>query len=164
MSGNIIQPGGPGSGNGLFAEAVRVSPELVGVVVPLILTLFADRDVMPVPEGRLVAVQVAPQLDQVESRRLLGFLFQLVDRPEWKRRCTVAREVTDVRGRRCEVVVPLTPGAYDAGEALVGPFQTQDAANEWAAGVAQTELAFDTMLTAGGYLIDLFLLGELLDD
>ncbi len=164
MSGNVIDPGAAGADHALFAEAVRVSPELVGVAVPLLLTLFPERDVMPVPEGRLVAVHVSPGLDAPESRRLLGFLYQLVDRPEWRRRCAVAREVSDVRGTRVEVVVPLEPAGYDGGEALVGPFGSEEAAKAWAAGIAGPELAFDTMLASGGHLVDLFLLGELLDD
>lgn len=151
-------------GEGEFGEALRVSPELVDVAIPLLLAAFPGREVLRGATGRLAALFVDPPLDKHETRRLLGFLYELVDRPEWQGRCAVAREVSDVTGVRLELVLPLAPAAYDGGEALVGPFASVEAANEWAAGVAEPRLAFDTMLASCGYLVDLFLLGQLLDD
>ncbi|MFA5551554.1 MAG: hypothetical protein WDA03_08035 [Trueperaceae bacterium] len=147
-----------------YGEAVRASPELVDVAIPLLLTLFPGREVRGDTAGRLVALRVNPPLQKPEVRRLLGFLFELVDRPEWRARCAVAREVSDVHGTRTEVVLPVRPPEYAGGEALVGPFPTQEAAADWAAGVADASLAFDTVEAHCGHLVDLFVLGELLAD
>lgn len=151
-------------GEGEFGEALRASPEFVDVAVPLLLTLFPGREVLRGVVGRLAALHVDPALEAHESRRLLGFLYELVDRPEWQGRCAVAREVSDVSGTRVELVLPLAPSDYDGGEALVGPFASSEAASAWASGVADPRLAFDTMLAKCGHLVDLFVLGELLDD
>ena len=147
-----------------YREALRASPELVDVAIPLLLTLFPGREVHSDMAGRLVALRVKPALQKAELRRLLDFLFELVERPEWRSRCAVAREVADTRGTRTEVVLPVNPPQYDGGEALVGPFPTQEAAADWAAGVADASLAFDTVPAHCGYLVDLFVLGELLAD
>lgn len=151
-------------GEGEFGEALRASPELVDVAVPLLLTLFPERQLLRGSRGRLAALFVDPPLQKHEARRLLGFLYELVDRPEWRSRCALAREVSDAKGTRTELVLPLAPGSYDGGEALVGPFPSAEAAKDWAADVADPQLAFDTMLTSCGHLVDLFVLGELLDD
>lgn len=151
-------------GEGEFGEALRASPEFVDVAVPLLLTLFPGREVMRGSVGRLAALYVDPALEKHEARRLLGYLFELVERPEWQARCAVAREVSDVDGTRMELVVPLAPASYDGGEALVGPFASDEAAREWVAGVADRSLAFDTMRSACGYLVDLFALGQLLEE
>lgn len=151
-------------GEGEFGEALRASPELVDVAIPLLLAAFPGREVLRGVVGRLSALFVDPPLDKHEARRLLGFLYELVDRPEWQSRCAVAREVSDVSGTRLELVLPLAPNAYDGGEALVGPFPTVDAARDWAADVADPRLAFDTMLVSCGHLVDLFALGQLLED
>ncbi len=161
---------GPGNlseetaGEGGFGEALRLSPEFVDVAIPLLLTAFPGREVMRDAVGRLAALYVDPPLERHEARRLLGYLFELVDRPEWQSRCAVAREVSDVNGTRSELVLPLAPGEYDGGEALVGPFPTVEAAQAWATSVADPGLAFDTMLASCGPLVDLFVLGELLED
>ena len=152
------------AGEGGFGEALRASPEFVDVAIPLLLTAFPGREVMRGTVGRLAALYVDPPLERHEARRLLGFLFELVDRPEWKDRCALAREVSDVNGTRSELIVPLAPQAYDGGEALVGPFPSVEAAKEWAASVADPSLAFDTMQSTCGPLVDLFVLGELLED
>ncbi len=151
-------------GEGEFGEALRASPEFVNVAIPLLLTLFPGCEVMRSSVGRLSALYVDPPLEKHEARRLLGFLFELVERPEWRGRCAVAREVSDADGTRLELVLPLAPSDYDGGEALVGPFATDDAAKEWVSSVADRSLAFDTMLASCGYLVDLFVLGPLLDD
>lgn len=145
-----------------FAEALRASPQFVGVAIPLLLAAFPGRQVLEGSVGRLTALFVEPPLAPNESRRLLGYLYELVERPEWEARCAVAREVSDVQGTHLELLVPLAPADYDGGEALVGPFASDEEARAWVAGVAEKGLAFDTMRVKGGYLVDLFLLGELL--
>lgn len=147
-----------------FAEALRADPALADIALSLILMAFPRHRVMRGAEGRLAALYLDPPLDASQSRRLLEQLYQLVERPEWRARHAVAREVSDVRGTRIELLMPLAPDEYDGGEALVGPFADDEAARNWASGIAEPGLAFDTVPVTGAYLVDLFMLGELLDD
>lgn len=153
----------PSLGEGEFGEALRVSGEFIGVAIPLLLTAFEGRELMRAPAGALTAIYLKPPLQPNERKRLLGYLFELVERSEWERRCAVAREVTDERGARMELLLPIPPAAYQGGEALIGPFSDADAAREWASAVREPGLAFDTVLMRGGVLVDLFLMGGLLD-
>lgn len=149
---------------GGFTEALRASPALADVAAQLLGALFPDKRFATAREGRWLVFRARPALAVAESRRLLAHLHELVDLPQWRREYAVAREVTDVKGRRVEVLVPLAPQAYDGGEALVGPFPDQAAAQEWYGGVQQRALAADTVQVADAWLCDLFMLGELLDD
>jgi len=150
--------------SGGFTEALRASPALADLAAQLLSALFPDKRFATAHEGRWLVFSARPALALAESRRLLGHLHDLVDLPQWRREYAVAREVTDVKGRRLEVLVPLTPQAYDGGEALVGPFPDQAAAQEWYGSVQQRGLAADTVQVADAWLCDLFVLGELLDD
>lgn len=147
-----------------FTKALRASGELADLAAQLLGVLYPDKRLTVEQEGGWFSFSARPALSTGESRRLLNHLHDLVDRPEWRRRHAVAREVTDVTGRRVEVVVPLAPGAYQGGEAIVGPFASQDAAKEWYASVRLPGLAADTLQVADAWLCDLFMLGELLDD
>ncbi len=149
---------------GAFGEAIRAAPELADIAVSLLLTAFPRVTLMRAAEGRLAALYTDPPLTKAERRRLLGYLFELVERPEWRSRHAVAREVTDVKSTRLELLLPLAPETYDGGEAVVGPFASQEEAHAWGSGVAETGLAFDTLPSWDAYLVDLFQLGQLLDD
>jgi len=154
--------GGPGTGG--FTPAMRCSPELADVAAQLLSVLFPDRRFVGAAEGDWCDFAARPALAAPDSRRLLGHLQALVERPEWARRHAVAREVADAAGRRVEALVPLAPAAYRGGEALVGPFAAEADAAAWAAGVQVRGLAADTLRVGGAWLVDLFRLGELLAD
>lgn len=147
-----------------FAEALRATPELADIAVSLLLVAFPEKRLAREAEGQRTVLYTEPPLAKPERRRLLDLLFELVERPEWRERCAVAREVRDVRGTRLELLVPLAPDAYDGGEALVGPFEGEEEAQAWAAGIAEPSLAFDTVPCHGRQLVDLFPLGELLGE
>lgn len=148
-----------------FELALQAGPGLSDIAASLLLALFPTRQLARAGgAGRLERLLVKPPLTPNESRKLLDHLFTLVERPEWRDKHAVAREVQDVRGRRLELLTPLPPGEYRGGEALVGPFHDEAAATEWAADVAEPGLASDTVPMAGAYLVDLFALGELLSD
>jgi len=145
-------------------EAVRATTELADVTARLLQALFPEKRLVSAMEGRWLTFAARPVLAVHESRRLLDHLHDLVARPEWRRLHAVAREVTDTRGRRIEVLVPLPPAAYEGGEALVGPFPDEESAKAWYAGVQVHGLAADTFRLADAWLCDLFPLSELLDD
>lgn len=149
---------------GGFTEAMRAGPELAEIAAQLLSVLFPEKTFVTDLDGPWVRFAARPALAVSESRRLLDHLHDLVDRPEWRARHAVAREVTDAAGRRVEVLVPLAPAAYAGGEALVGPFPDEEAAQGWCRTVQLRGLAADTVEVAGAWLCDLFVLGELLDD
>lgn len=148
-----------------FELALQAGPGLSDIAASLLLALFPTRQLVRTGgAGRLERLMVKPALNPNESRKLLDNLFSLVERPEWRAKHAVAREVQDVTGRRLELLTPLPPDEYRGGEALVGPFEDEAAASDWAAGVAEPRLASDTVPMAGAYLVDLFALGELLNE
>ncbi len=155
----------PSPNIGGFELALQAGPGLSDIAASLLLALFPTRQLVRAGgAGRLERLLVKPPLTPNESRKLLDHLFTLVERPEWRDKHAVAREVQDVGGRRLELLTPLPPGQYRGGEALVGPFRDEAAANEWATNVAEPSLASDTVPMAGAYLVDLFALGDLLSD
>lgn len=147
-----------------FAEVLRVSPEAAELAASLLLALFPNRSWARAHVGRLTAYSARPPLDQAGARRLFDKLFELSERPEWRARHAVAREVTDVTGRRLELLVPVPPEAYEGGEGLVGPFATFEDANDWGMSVQARELAADALQAGDAWLCELFRLGELLED
>ncbi len=149
---------------GGYVEAMRATAELADVAARLLPAMFPEKRFVSAMEGGWVTFAARPALALQDSRRLLDHLHDLVARPEWRRLHAVAREVTDTRGRRVEVQVPLPPEAYEGGEAVVGPFPDEESAKAWYAGVQVHGLAADTVCLADAWLCDLFLLSELLDD
>ncbi len=164
MSDEETRPDRPFDGEAGFGEALRVSPEASDLAASLLLALFPGRSWAKAHIGRLTAYSARPPLDPAGTRRLFDKLFELTERPEWRARYAVAREVTDVTGRRLELLVPLPPEEYEGGEGLVGPFATLDEANAWGMSVQAHELAADAMRVGDAWLCELFALGELLDD
>lgn len=100
-----------------FAEALRVSPEAAELAASLLLALFPNRSWARAHVGRLTAYSARPPLDQTGARRLFDKLFELSERQEWRARHAVAREVTDVAGRRLELLVPVPPRSTRAARA-----------------------------------------------
>lgn len=147
-----------------FAEVLRVSPEAAELAASLLLALFPNRSWGRAHVGRLTAYFARPPLDQAGAWRLFDKLFELSERPEWRARHAMAREVTDVTGRRLELLVPVPPEAYEGGEGLVGPFATFEDANAWGMSVQARELAADALQAGDAWLCELFRLGELLED
>lgn len=148
-----------------FELALMAGPGLSEIAASLLLALFPTRQlVRSGGGGRLEELLVRPALNPNESRKLLGHLFTLVERPEWRAKYAVAREVQDADGRRLELFTPLPPEEYRGGVAVVGPFEDEETAKAWGADVAEPSLASDTLPIAGAYLVDLFAMGELLSE
>lgn len=136
-------------------EVVRASPELADVAVSLLLALFPDATLYRA-EGRLSRLLLAPAPHRPEHEHLRGLLFDLVDRPEWREKHAVAREVTDADGLRLELLTPIPARQYRGGPALVGPFADERSADEWGGDNARSEVSYDTFFTGSAWLCDLF--------
>lgn len=136
-------------------EMVRATAGLADVVASLLLALHPGAELYRIgSDVQRLVLDPAPGTHRGET--LLRLLFELVDRPEWRARHAVAREVSDVDGERFEVLVPVSPEAYRAGPRLVGPFPSQAAADEWGAEHAVSTLSYDTFPTGAVWLCDLF--------
>lgn len=147
------------------AEAlVTVSDPLLSVVTPLVLTLFPGVSLVEERAGGRVTLLTAPPVGKQGRRKLLGYLSQLAAREEWATRYAFAREVTDAAGARMELLLPVEPAAYRGGEAVVGPFDSEEDAAGWAGALADRSLASDVTRVQGKVLVDLFELGPLLAD
>ncbi len=134
--------------------------ELADIVASLMLTLFPDAELyrgqVGIDSGHLVSLYMVPGADGAGFERLKSYLYQLVDRPEWRERYALAREVSDRQGTYLEVIVPVAPESYSGGPAIVGPFADELAADEFGSRHATTTLSHDTYRVAGGWLADLF--------
>lgn len=149
-------------------EAVRAGPGLDDIVVSLLLVLFPDRQLYRGEMGGdtggemsgMTALSVDPPLGAEETARLERYLHELVERPEWRARHAVVREVQDRSGTRLELRTPIAPADYRAGEALVGPFDDESAADAWGAEHASDGCAHDAIRMAGAWMCDVFDAGQ----
>lgn len=160
MSGDSGEPqrtgssGAPG-GQPAARELLRASPELADILVSLLLLLWPEATLKRSDGGRLVHLWLEPA-PSGGWERLRELLQQLVERPEWRRRAALVREVSDRAGKRLEVLVPLSPSAPDVGAGVYGPFPDEAAADEFGERNATPSLTHDTFQIPGGWVVDLF--------
>src|SRR5690606_38222821 len=80
-------------------EVVRATSDLAPIAESVILVLFPASTLYRSTSG-LVSLRLEPAPDREGFRRLKDKLFELVGRPEWRRRHAVGREVSDADGTR----------------------------------------------------------------
>ena len=136
-------------------EVVRASPELADIASSLLLALFPAATQYRA-EGALTRLLLMPAPESAAHQQLRGLLFDLVDRPEWRAKHAVAREVSDDDGLRLELLTPIAAADYRGGPALVGPFADERSAVEWGEDHAKSDVSFDTFFTGTAWLCDLF--------
>lgn len=133
---------------------LRASPALAPIAESLLLALYPESELHR-SQDRLVNLWLKPappgSLERV--RRLLN---ELVDRPEWRSRSALLREVSELDGDYLELIVPVAPDEYLGGPAVVGPFVDADEAAEFGERASDSRLTHDTFAGAGGWLVDLF--------
>lgn len=140
-------------------EVVRATADLAHIAEGVMHVMF-PASVLYRSGGEPVRLMLEPVPGTPDLRRLKDKLFELVGRPEWRRRHAMAREVADRHGMRLEVMTPLGPADYHGGPRLVGPFSTEEAADTWGGDNAVSTLSFDTFYTGDVWLVDLFDLPE----
>lgn len=153
-------PSGDGQPSPKYREALRAGPGLADIAVSLLLALFPEHDLYRAAAGDMTSLSLDPPLGAEQAGRLEHYLHQLVERPEWRARHGVVREVRDRTGTRLEVRTPAAPAEYRGGEALVGPFEDEAAAEAWGADHAGTGYGHDAIRMAGVWLCDVFDAGE----
>jgi hypothetical protein len=123
-------------------EVVRASSGVAEVVASLLLALYPRAELYRAgADVERLILDPAPAADRLE--RLRSMLFDLAERPEWKARHLVTREVSDSSGARLEALLPVAPERYRGGAFLVGPFATEAQADEWGADHAVATLSYD---------------------
>ncbi len=137
-------------------EVLRVAPELAELAGGMLLMAFPEREVFRAPDGRRERLLAFPALSAEELERLDGLLAPLVDRPAWLRRHAYFREVDDARGARRELDLPQPPDAYQSGDAVVGPFADEDAADAWGRAQVRPPHVHDPFPMNGRWFCDVF--------
>ncbi len=137
-------------------EVLRVDPELAELAGGMLLMAFPEREAFRAPDGRRERLLVFPALSAEELERLDGLLAPLVDRPAWRRRHAFFRQVDDARGTRRELDLPQQPDAYEKGDAVVGPFADEDAADAWGRAQVRPPLVHDPFSMNGHWFCDVF--------
>jgi len=138
-------------------ELVRATGDLAGIAASLLLALYPAAELYRVGSGAASDLQrLILDPAPADTDRLRRMLLELVDRPEWRGKHAVTREVSDDAGERLEVLTPLSPSDYREGPRLVGPFATERDADEWGADHAVSTLSYDTFFTGSVWLCDLF--------
>lgn len=135
--------------------AVQTSPELAGVIQPLLLMLFQEHEVFTSEVDGFPVFLTNPGLVDEQRRELARMLNELAQREEWARRGALLREVTDQLGTRLDMRVPQAPHA-EPGIGLYGPFASEEAASEWVRDHAPYQLESDVFATAAGTVVELF--------
>lgn len=127
---------------------MRASTPVAGIVASLLLTLYPQAALYRVgADVERLILDPAPPPKGLE--KLKSLLFDLAERPEWRERHLVTREIGDVSGLRLETLLPLAPDDYRGGERLVGPFATEAQADEWGGDHAVSTLSYDVFAIAG---------------
>jgi hypothetical protein len=150
----------PVAREGSHREVLRAEGQLAEVASSLLLTLFPRHRLCRAEVGRFRVLMLDPPLAAGQEQELERYLHELVERPEWRARHALVREVRDRTGTHRELLTPLPPHAYQGGEALVGPFDDEVTADAWGAEHAARGYGHDAVAMAGGWMCDVFDVGD----
>lgn len=138
------------------SEVLRAAPELSDLAGSMLLAAFPEREVFRAPAGAQERLLAFPPLQGRELARLDALLAPLVDRPEWRRRHAFYREVADTRGRLRELALATPPAAYRDGNAVVGPFESEQDADAWGREHVGPPRVHDRFPMNGAWFCDIF--------
>lgn len=141
-------------------EIARVSPELAEPAAAMVWDAFPERKIYRVPSGSQERLLAFPPLDMAGFARFDDAAADLVARPEYEDAYAYFRTVRDLRGTRRELMLPVPPDAWPGDVAMVGPFESEDAAKAWPAGRLPPSLLADPVPYRGRWFCDVFLSDE----
>lgn len=150
--------GPPGDAAPAPSELLRVHPDLLDVTAQLLWAAAPQAQLLrddPDPGG-LVPLYLRAPLTSAEAAAFERGLEALLREPSARARGTYLREVRDLRGRRRELGLPLSPPAWDAVPALVGPFDDEAAALAWQAATLPPGWLGDPLQHQGRWYVDVF--------
>ena len=137
-------------------ELVRVSPELAEAAGQLAFEAFPDRSVYRVPSRPAERLLAFPPLSTEELARFDEAAAQLVAGAPYAEAHAFYRTIDDLRGTHRELMLPTPPDAWAGEPGLVGPFESQEAAEAWPAGRLPRELMADPVPYQGRWYCDVF--------
>lgn len=137
-------------------EIARVSPELAEAAAEMVWEAFPEREIYRVPSGSQERLLAFPPLDDEAFARFDDAAAELVARPEYEEALAFFRTVRDLRGTRRELMLPVPPDAWRGDAALVGPFESEEAAQSWPAGRLPPSLIGDPVPYRGRWFVDVF--------
>ncbi len=149
---------GPGDAQPAPGELLRVHPDLLDVTAQLLWAAAPQAQLLrddPDPGG-LVPLYLRAPLSAAEAAAFERGLDALLREPSVSARGAYLREVRDLRGRRRELGLPLSPQAWDAVPALVGPFDDEAAALAWQAATLPPGWLGDPLQHQGRWYVDVF--------
>lgn len=137
-------------------EIVRVSPELAEAAAEMVWDAFPDREIYRVPSGSQERLLAFPPLDAEAFARFDDAAADLVARPSLEEALAFFRTVRDLRGTRRELMLPVPPDTWRGDPALVGPFDSEEAAEAWPVGRLPSGLRSDPVPYRGRWFCDVF--------
>ena len=135
-------------------EVVRADPQLAGHVAQTLSILFPRDDIFRLESGSMVLFLVFPEPAEADLARLEDAAARLVTASSVPH--AMFRVVSDLRGERREVLVPVAADAWDGAPGVVGPFGARDAAERWASDRVRPPLVGDSFPHEGAWFVDVF--------
>lgn len=135
-------------------EVVRVDGELVGPVAQTLAIVFPEADIFRIDLGSTARYRVFPEPSERELERIEDAAARLVTATSVPH--AMFRVVNDLRGERREVLVPVLPAGWRGDARVVGPFESERAAQKWSDRHVQGPLVADAFSQGGSWFVDVF--------
>jgi len=137
---------------------IRVSNELLNRASDVFSAALPHHQLLKLEEEDLVLLKAFPALNKPEVERVISALGRLVEHPKFEYPLAHVRTISDSSGAQHQFALPIAPLDW-AGQTnrLIGPFDSEDGANDWAeTHVTQTDLNSDSLPYAGNWFCDVF--------
>ena len=137
---------------------LETTPDLITIASDVFTAAFRHYDLFQFEEGGTAVLLCFPPLTEQELARFDDALARLVALPAYEKQHAYYRIVNDTQGEHRELNVPVAPKAWHGEKGLVGPFETEAAAESWGELTLkrQPDLAFDAVYQAGAWFCDVF--------
>ena len=135
-------------------EVLRADGELAAPAAQTLAVLFPDHDIFRIDAGPTARFRVFPPPAEGDLERVEDAAARLVTAASVPH--AMFRVVEDARGVRREIVVPMPPEAWKAGERVVGPFDSEAAAQAWADERVTAPLVGDAFSQESSWFVDVF--------
>ena len=137
---------------------LKTTSELVGIASDVFTAAFRHYDLFRLEIEDATVLLCFPPLNDQEQARFDDALARLVALPAYGKQHAYYRIVNDTQGEHRELSVPVAPKTWRGEKGLVGPFETEAAAESWGELTLkrQPDLAFDAVYNAGAWFCDVF--------
>ncbi|MCA9836070.1 MAG: hypothetical protein KC422_04125 [Trueperaceae bacterium] len=138
-------------------DVLKLSEDLKGLASSVFFAAFPHHKLFEQTEANLIVFKAFPALTTVEEERLLAALGRLVDHPKFAFPLAYVRTVNDEAGKQHYFALPIAQRDWQGQvNQLVGPFETEDDAQNWGNENVTQGLDFDTLRHADKWFCDVF--------